>query len=84
MAVAVTGGAAGEDMAALKKRLLPGIKGEDNRQIVDSIDYPWSAIGRVNTRIGGFCTGTVIGPPRIAAVQSSNPVMSMAVVVRAS
>lgn len=51
-----------EDLAALKKRLLPGIKGEDNRQIVDSSDYPWSAIGRVNTRIGGFCTGTVIGP----------------------
>ena len=54
--------AQGEDLAALKKRLLPGIKGEDNRQIVDSSEYPWSAIGRVNTRIGGFCTGTVIGP----------------------
>jgi protease YdgD len=54
--------AQGEDLAALKKRLLPGIKGEDNRQIVDSSDYPWSAIGRVNTRVGGFCTGTVIGP----------------------
>ena len=54
--------AQGEDLVALKKRLLPGIKGEDNRQIVDSSDYLWSAIGPVNTRIGGFCTGTVIGP----------------------
>lgn len=51
-----------ESLDALKKRLLPGIKGEDNRRIVDSDAYPWSAIGRVNTRIGGFCTGTVIGP----------------------
>ncbi len=50
------------DLDALKKRLLPGIKGEDNRRIIDSSDYPWSAIGRVDTRIGGFCTGTVIGP----------------------
>ncbi|MBO6782976.1 MAG: trypsin-like serine protease [Alphaproteobacteria bacterium] len=50
------------DLEALKKRLLPGIKGEDNRRIIDSSDFPWSAIGRVNTRIGGFCTGTVIGP----------------------
>ena len=48
--------AQGEDLVALKKRLLPGIKGEDNRQIVDSSDYLWSAIGPVNTRIGGFCT----------------------------
>ncbi|MBT3810846.1 MAG: trypsin-like serine protease, partial [Rhodospirillaceae bacterium] len=62
LVIAVGVPAQGEDLAALKKRLLPGIKGEDNRRIVDSSDYPWSAIGRVNTRIGGFCTGTVIGP----------------------
>lgn len=54
--------AQGTDLEALKKQFLPGIKGEDNRRIIDSDDYPWSAIGRVNTRIGGFCTGTVIGP----------------------
>jgi protease YdgD len=53
------------DLQALKKQLLPGIKGEDNRRIIDSVDYPWSAIGRVNTRIGGFCTGTVIGPREV-------------------
>jgi protease YdgD len=50
------------DIEVLRKQLLPGIKGEDNRRIIDTSDYPWSAIGRVNSRIGGFCTGTVIGP----------------------
>ncbi len=61
--LAATGAQAQDtDLEALRKQLLPGIKGEDNRRIIDSSDYPWSAIGRVNTRIGGFCTGTVIGP----------------------
>lgn len=54
--------AADADLDALKKRLFPGIKGEDNRRIIDSSDYPWSAIGLLNSRLGGFCTGTVIGP----------------------
>ena len=29
---------------------------------VDSDDWPWSAIGRVNRATGGHCTGTLIGP----------------------
>ena len=41
---------------------LPGIKGDDDRQLIQTSTYPWSAIGRVNKSIGGFCTGTVIGP----------------------
>jgi protease YdgD len=53
------------DLEALRKQFLPGIKGEDDRRIIDSGDFPWSAIGRVNTRIGGFCTGTVIGPREV-------------------
>lgn len=57
--------AADDDIEALRKKLLPGIKGEDNRRIIDTSDYPWSAIGRVNSRIGGFCTGTVIGPREV-------------------
>jgi len=63
----VSGGTAGADaeIEALRKQLLPGIKGEDNRRIIDTSDYPWSAIGRVNSRIGGFCTGTVIGPREV-------------------
>jgi protease YdgD len=28
---------------------------------VDSADYPWSAIGRLNRSTGGFCTGVLIG-----------------------
>lgn len=67
LAFCLTGSALAQDadLQALKKQLLPGIKGEDNRRIIDSSDYPWSAIGRVNTRIGGFCTGTVIGPHEV-------------------
>ena len=57
--------AADSDIEALRKKLLPGIKGEDNRRIIDTSDYPWSAIGRVNSRLGGFCTGTVIGPREV-------------------
>ncbi|MBT3358810.1 MAG: trypsin-like serine protease [Rhodospirillales bacterium] len=44
---------------------LPGIKGEDDRQLVETDAYPWSAIGRVNRRTGGFCTGTVIAEYRV-------------------
>lgn len=50
---------------ALKHRLLKGLKGTDDRRLVDSIDYPWSAVGRVNRRTGGFCTGTVIAPSEV-------------------
>jgi len=39
---------------------LPGIKGPDDRQSVEAVSYPWSAIGRVNKSTGGFCTGSVI------------------------
>lgn len=42
--------------------LLPGIKGDDDRRPVPSTQYPWSAIGRVNSAAGGHCTGTLIGP----------------------
>lgn len=42
--------------------LLPGIKGEDDRSLVSTSEYPWSAIGRVNKSGGGYCTGTVVGP----------------------
>ncbi len=43
----------------------PGIIGEDDRQIVESLVPPWNAIGRIN--IGGYrrrsnCTGTLIAP----------------------
>jgi protease YdgD len=47
--------------AVVGERLtLPGIKGPDDRKSVEAVDYPWSAIGRVNKSTGGFCTGSVI------------------------
>ena len=41
---------------------LQGVKGNDDRQLIESTRFPWSAIGRINKSIGGFCTGTVVGP----------------------
>jgi protease YdgD len=45
--------------------LLPGIGHTDHRIAVETDLPPWSAIGRVNRRVGGFCTGTVIGPREV-------------------
>lgn len=39
---------------------LEGIKGADDRIIVDAIEYPWSAVGRLNNRLGAYCTGTLV------------------------
>lgn len=44
---------------------VPGIRGEDNRTLVRSTDFPWSAIGRLNNTLGPFCTGTVVGPRHV-------------------
>lgn len=44
---------------------LSGILGMDDRIQVESTDWPWSAIGRVNLPTGGFCTGAVIGPRHV-------------------
>lgn len=42
--------------------LLPGIGAQDPRQRVDQADPPWRAIGRVQTEVGGRCTGALVGP----------------------
>lgn len=42
--------------------ILDGIKGVDDRLVMPSNEYPWSAIGRVNTETGGHCSGTLVGP----------------------
>ncbi len=48
--------------APAQERLpLVGIVGADDRMPVDSQDWPWAAIGRINRSTGGFCTGTLIG-----------------------
>lgn len=46
----------------------PGIVGQDNRVAIDSREWPWSAIGRVNVVGGGFCTGVLIGPQHVLTV----------------
>ena len=47
---------------AAKRRPLAGIKGQDDRILVRSDEYPWSAIGRVHMETGGHCTGALVGP----------------------
>jgi protease YdgD len=41
---------------------LVGIKGADDRLTMVSHEYPWSAVGRVNTETSGHCTGVLVGP----------------------
>lgn len=40
----------------------PGVAVEDARSIVDINQPPWSAVARVQTNLGGRCTGTLIAP----------------------
>ena len=47
------------------RSLLPGIDGADERVMLDTTARPWRAIGRVNRRVGGFCTGTLVGPRHV-------------------
>ena len=55
-----------ESVAAGDERIrLPGIKGADDRAPVETDGYPWRAIGRVNNQLGGFCTGTLVGPRQV-------------------
>jgi V8-like Glu-specific endopeptidase len=37
----------------------------DRRVIVEAMEYPWSAIGRVNAGGRGYCTGFLIGPRHV-------------------
>ena len=56
---------AGSNTANAENPLLPGIGRTDHRVAVETDSPPWSAIGRVNRHVGGFCTGTVIGPREV-------------------
>src|SRR6266567_3828995 len=37
------------------------VAGDSEGFTVNSTDYPWSAVGRLNRSTGGFCTGVLIG-----------------------
>lgn len=39
----------------------------DGQVIVEAREYPWSALGRVNTGGRGYCTGILIGPRHVLA-----------------
>ena len=47
--------------------LAPGKHGEaaPDRLLLEARDYPWSAIGRINTAGRGFCTGFLVGPSQV-------------------
>ena len=49
----------------LPRSTLPGIGGEDRRAPVDAAALPWAALGRVQTELGGRCTGVLIAPDRV-------------------
>ncbi len=38
---------------------------DDGRVVVEAMEYPWSAIGRVNAGGRGYCTGFLIGPRHV-------------------
>ncbi len=62
---ALVGLAAAEPVNAKDVDRSPGIIGTDDREIVDSWDPPWGAIGQVNVsgyRTLGLCTGTLVAP----------------------
>src|SRR5690349_23002642 len=52
-------------LAANDRERLPGVMGHDDRTPLDTQEWPWAAIGRVNRSTGGFCTGTLIGPRQV-------------------
>jgi V8-like Glu-specific endopeptidase len=37
----------------------------DGRVLVEAMEYPWSAIGRVNAGGRGYCTGFLVGPRHV-------------------
>jgi protease YdgD len=45
--------------------LRPGIGTADPRQAPDPEALPWRALGRVQTEIGGRCTGVLVGPRHV-------------------
>ena len=42
-----------------------GIVGSDDRIAVETNEFPWRAIGRINMVNGAYCTGTLIGPRQV-------------------
>jgi protease YdgD len=45
--------------------LLPGVGPDDPRRPVDPTALPWRALARVQTELGGRCTGAMVAPDRV-------------------
>lgn len=58
---------AAQGVSAAEKLRLNGIRGQDDRKLEQTQEFPWSAIGRVNVRGRDieFCTGTLIAPSTV-------------------
>ena len=53
---------AGIVQAEETKSAIVGIEGADDRTPIESGEWPWIALGRINREIGGHCTGALIAP----------------------
>lgn len=49
----------------LPRNELPGLGSNDPRRPVEVARAPWNSVGRVQTELGGRCTGTLIGPRQV-------------------
>ncbi len=47
---------------AIPSETLAPVVDRNGRMLVEAMEYPWSAIGRLNTGGRGFCSGVLIGP----------------------
>lgn len=61
LALCVWAGAAGAQGARPHQPTQPGIGSDDPRSTMDRHIAPWRSIGRVESTIGRFCTGTLVG-----------------------
>jgi protease YdgD len=59
LALPLSAAAAPDTAAPLRA---PGVSAEDARHTVDINTPPWDAVARVQTNIGGRCTGTLVAP----------------------
>jgi protease YdgD len=57
--------AAAQDAPRIPPSVLPGIGAGDPRQGVDVAQAPWHGLVRVQTELGGRCTGALVAPDRV-------------------
>ena len=64
VALLLAGSAAARE-PIIPRSTLPGIGAADRRVAVDARAMPWAALGRVQTELGGRCTGVLIAPDQV-------------------